>query len=114
MRDATTGQATGKRRHSPIVVVKDVDRASPSLAWAWAFHDVLTTWRLDVFGTDQFGRRRATYSIELKRAAVVEITVTTPESAPALREAVAFGYEGITWTWHEGKTTAQDEWVAQT
>jgi type VI secretion system secreted protein Hcp len=113
-RDVATGQATGKRRHAPIMIVKDVDRSSPMLASAWVRNDVLTTWRLEVFGTDHFGRRSAVYVIELLNAFVVEIALTTPESSTVPREAVSFVYEGITWTWREGGVTARDEWLAST
>lgn len=113
-RDVVSGQASGKRRHAPIVVVKDVDRSSPMLTSAWVRNDVLTTWRLDVFGTDQFGRRRSAYTIELRNAFVVEISLTAPESSSLPREAVSFAYEGITWTWRDGGISAADEWLAPT
>lgn len=113
-RDASTGLPTGKRRHAPITVVKEVDRATPRLLQAWARNEVLTTWRLDVFGTDEPGRRAAAYSIELRRASVVEVSLVPPEEGTFPREAVAFAYEAITWTWVDGKVTAQDDWAAQT
>ena len=111
-RDAISGQATGKRRHTPIAITKDIDRSSPMLASAWVRNDVFTIWRLDIFGTDQFGRRTSVYAIELRNALIVEISLTTPESATLPREAVSFAYEGITWTWHEGGITATDQWLA--
>lgn len=36
--DAASGLATGKRQHSPITIVKEVDKASPLLAQAMATH----------------------------------------------------------------------------
>lgn len=111
-RDVATGQASGKRRHAPVVVTKDVDRATPRLLSAWATNEDLTTWRLDVFGSDQFGRRARRYSIELRHAIVVEVSLTTPEGASFPREAVAFAYQRITWTWHEGNVEAIDDWIA--
>lgn len=113
-RDAATGQASGKRRHAPITVVKDVDRATPQLLQAWARNDVLTTWRLDIFRADQIGRRARAYSIELRRASVVEVALMTPETPGFPQEAVAFTYERIQWTWHDGNVEAQDDWLAPT
>lgn len=113
-RDPATGQAAGRRQHAPIVVTKHVDRATPQLADAWARNEVLTTWRLDAFGTDTFGRRQPRFSVELRRVVVVEISLTTPESSSFPREAVAFGYERITWTWHDGNITAADDWLTPT
>lgn len=113
-RDPATGQASGRRRHAPIVVTKDVDRASPQLVETWARNEVLTTWRLDVFGTDTFGRRRPRYSIELRRAGVVELSLATPEPSSFPRESVAFAYERITWTWHDGNISSTDDWLPPT
>ena len=110
-RDVVTGEVTGKRRHAPIVVTKDVDRATPQLLHVWARNDVLTTWRLDVFGADAFGRRVLRYTIELGRAHVVEVALLTPEEVTFPRESVSFAYEQITWTWAEGKVSSTDDWL---
>jgi len=75
-------------------------------------NDVLTTWRLDVFGTDQFGRRSSVYAVELRNAVVVGIVLATPEAATLPRESVSFAYEVITWTWHQGGISATDQWLA--
>ena len=111
-RDVVTGQAIGERRHAPIAVTKEVDRATPRLLSAWASNETLTDWRLEVFGADQFGRRFRAYSIELRRAFVVEVSMTTPESSTFPREVVAFAYDRITWTWHDGNLDATDDWMA--
>lgn len=110
-RDVQTGQATGKRRHEPITVVKEVDRSSPVLIHAWVRNDVLPTWKLDVLATDQFGRRRPAYTIELRGAAVSQVALTTPEAPGLPHEAVSFVYQAITWTFHDGRTSATDDWM---
>lgn len=113
-RDPVTGQASGKRRHAPFTVVKEIDRTSPLLLSAWARNAVLPSWRLDLFATDQFGRRRATYTIELRNAHVVEVSLTTPDGPGLPREAVSFTYEAITWTSTDGRTSATDDWLTPT
>ena len=110
-RDLATGQASGKRRHSPITVVKEVDRTSPLLLNAWIRNDVLPSWRLDVFATDQLGRRRAAFTIELRNAYLVEISLTTHDGPGLPREALSFAYEAVTWTWPDGRTSATDDWI---
>lgn len=112
-RDTESGQTTGKRRHAPIVVVKEVDRSSPVLLQAWSRNEVLPTWKLDVFATDRFGRRRPAYTIELQRAAVSQVALLTPEAQGyALpHEAVSFVYERVTWTWPDGNVYATDDWM---
>lgn len=111
-RDVATGQASGKRRHAPITVVKEVDRSTPLLLGAWARNAVLTTWKLTAFAADQLGRRRPAYTIELRRALVTEVALTTADAPAFPREAVSFVYEAITWTWLDGTVTANDDWLA--
>ena len=109
--DASTGHASGAPRHAPVVVTKELDRASPVLAEAWATNAVFTSWKLEVLGADGLGRRVPVYAVELRRAVVVHITVETGEAAAALpRESVSFAYERITWTWADGNVTATADW----
>jgi type VI secretion system secreted protein Hcp len=111
-RDAATGQASGKRRHAPITVVKEVDRTSPLLLHAWVRNDVLPVWKLEFFAADRLGRRSVAYTIELRRAGITEIAMTTADSTGLPREAVSFVYEAVTWTWLDGRTSTTDDWVA--
>ncbi|AXH95522.1 Hcp family type VI secretion system effector [Ornithinimicrobium avium] len=108
--DASTGRASGAPRHAPVVVTKELDRASPLLAEAWASNAVLTSWRLEVLGTDGLGRRVPVYAVELRRAVVVQIVVQTPEDGELPLESVSFAYERITWTWSAGNVTATAGW----
>lgn len=107
--DPVTGQRTGRRRHSPVVILKEVDRATPTLLAAWGRNEVLTTWRLDVSGADGLGRRRTACTIELRHAFVVGVSLLTAD-VPMPREEISFGYEAITWTWVDGRITTTDEW----
>lgn len=108
--DASTGRASGPPGHAPVVVTKEVDRASPVLAEAWATNAVLTGWKLEVLGADRLGRRVPVYAVELRRAVVVQISLQGgPEDGTPL-ESVSFAYERITWTWTDGRVSADAPW----
>lgn len=110
-RDPATGQATGRRRHAPVQVTKEIDRSTVRLLEAWRRNDVLVEWRLSVFGTDGLRRLQPVYTLELRRAVVVEISVLSGEGGLPL-ETVSFGYEQVVWTWVEGGVTTQDDWAS--
>ena len=113
-RDTATGLASGKRRHAPVTVVKEVDRTSPRLMAALVRNAVHPLWKLEFFATDRFGRRAVAYTVELRHVHVVEVALTTADSTGLPREAVSSVYEAITWTWAEGRQSASDDWtVAQ-
>lgn len=112
-RDQVTGQASGRRRHGPVSITKEIDRATVLLIDAWRRDAVLTEWTLQVFGTDGLGRRAAVYTLELRRAVVVEIALTTADAALPV-ETVSFGYDQAVWTWVHGGVTTQDEWASPT
>jgi len=49
-RDTSSGMATGKRQHKPLVIVKEVDKASPLLVQACASGKHFTTAEVDLGG----------------------------------------------------------------
>ena len=108
--DAATGRASGRRQHAPVVVTKEVDRATPVLAQAWAQNQAFTTWTLEVLRVDGLGRRAPAYTLELRHAVVVQITLSAGREAQLPWEMVSFAYDRITWTWPDGQVTASDVW----
>ncbi|GAA5166048.1 Hcp family type VI secretion system effector [Ornithinimicrobium tianjinense] len=110
--DTATGRASGRRQHAPVVVTKEVDRSSPVLAQAWAQNLAFTTWTLEVFGVDGLGRRAPAYTLELRRAVVVQITLSAGHDAALPWEMVSFAYDRIVWTWPDGQVTASDDWAS--
>ena len=51
-RDAATGLATGKRQHAPIIITKEIDKASPLLYTALVTNEQITEWVEDMTTLD--------------------------------------------------------------
>ena len=117
-RDPTSGLPTGKRVHSPIVIVKEIDRASPLLWNALVNNENLTTWVLRVWAPTVTGVESQIYTITLTNANIASMDESMADNAiPAnatlpLREQITFTYQKITWTWMEGGITASDDWTS--
>ena len=116
-RDPTSGLPTGKRVHSPVVIVKEIDKASPLLWNALVNNENLTTWVLRVWAPTLTGVEKSQiYTITLTNASIASMDEAMADNAvPAnatlpLREQVTFTYQKITWTWTDGGLTASDDW----
>ena len=121
-RDPATGQATGKRQHEPIVILKEVDQSSPKLWMALVTNENLSTWELDFWGpagpgpAGAAGAETLLYKIVLTNATIASIHEFMESNEVAgnanlpLQEEVTFTYQKITWTWTNGAITATDDW----
>ncbi len=117
--EPTTGQASGVRVHSPMRVVKMIDKATPGFHKALCTGQnladvVLTFYRIDpaTRSEDKY------YSITLKQARIVDIRPYMPMSfVPANEsyrhmEQVSFVYEEIEWNWMPDSAIEMDRWRA--
>ena len=115
--DPTTGQATGVRVHSPLRVVKVVDKATPG------FHKALCTGQnlqqavLSFYRIDPATRQeKEYYKITLKNCRIVDLRPYMPMSfVPANEsyrhmEQVSFVYETIEWNLIPDSVVEMDEW----
>ena len=82
-REASSGMATGKRMHKPIMVTKTVDKASPVLAKAMADGRV--------FPKVVIGSPEGSYTLE--NVTIASITPTSGGDRPM--ESISFNYERI-------------------
>lgn len=118
-RDAGSGLATGKRRHSPLVVTKEVDRSSPLLHQAMAANETFKEWVLQFWAPSITASETQHFTITLTDAAIASISRRMPNNKhPDLMrletfEEIGFTYATIQWTWTEGDITAVDEWGAR-
>jgi type VI secretion system secreted protein Hcp len=123
-RDSASGQATGKRQHQPLVITKELDRASVPLHQAQArsenFKDFeLQFWAPQLKATTGAGTEVQHFTIKLTNASIAWIRTEMPNTRdPELTrletfEEVAFTYQKIEWTWTEGNLMAADDWVSQ-
>ncbi len=115
--EPTTGQASGVRVHSPMRVVKMIDKASPGFHKALCTGQnlaevILTFYRIDP-GTRSEDKY---YSITLKQARIVDIRPYMPMSFVPSNESyrhmeqVSMVYEEIEWNWMPDSAIEMDKW----
>ncbi len=122
-RDAASGLPTGKRMHKPLVITKEIDKASPIL------YNILTTnenvpefelqfWKPQSSAAGGVGSEVQFYTIKLTNANIASIREymldnKIPENMkiPPM-EQVSFTYQKIEWTWVDGGITSEDDWEA--
>jgi type VI secretion system secreted protein Hcp len=112
--DSASGEASGKRQHQPVTIVKEVDQTSPQLFQALVANETLTAkiefWRPLADGS---GTLAPVFTITLANAFMSSIKVASSEAPDAEElEEVQFVYQKIEVTWVEGGETATDDWNA--
>jgi type VI secretion system secreted protein Hcp len=115
--DPTTGQATGVRVHSPMRVVKVIDKATPGFHKALCTGQNLAKVELMFYRIDPATRQeKEYYRITLSQARIVDMRPYMPMSfVPANEsyrhmEQVSFVYETIEWNWMPDNVVEMDEW----
>ena len=113
-RDSATGQASGKRQHLPLSVVKEWGAATPQLFQALVTNEVLETVDIDCYGHSAEGKEAIAHRVKLSNAHVVSIQQvggTKAASHPGLREleTVAFAFEKIEHQSPDGAVLASDD-----
>ena len=71
--DASSGLSSGKRQHSPVTIIKELDKSSPQFFLAAVSNETLKSVTCTLYRTAAGGMTRAYYKIALTNAAVVEI-----------------------------------------
>ncbi len=69
--DFGSGQATGRRQHSPVTIVKEVDEASPLLWQALCTNESFQSASLQFVQPNSNGKETVYYTIELTNSAIV-------------------------------------------
>jgi type VI secretion system secreted protein Hcp len=120
-RDPASGLPTGKRMHKPLVITKELDKASPLMQNLLVNNENISAFELQ-FWTPQIsaatgtGMEKQHYTIKLTNANVASIAFRMANNKhPDLMkfseyEEIAFTYQKIEWTWNEGGITATDDW----
>lgn len=116
--EPTTGQATGVRVHSPLRVVKIIDKATPGFHKALCTGQNLAKVELLFYRIDPKSRSEAEYyRMTLENARIVDIQPYMPMSfVPANEsyrhmEQVSFVFEKIEWNWLPDSAVEQDLWI---
>lgn len=114
--DRISGQATGRRQHKPLTVVKPLDKASPMLFQALVQNQeieaTLEFWR-DKRGS---GGREKYYTYKITKGRVVALSQFAaddedPKSNKGAQEKVSFVFDKIIVTWVDGGIEAEDHWT---
>ncbi len=110
-RDASTGQATGKRQHKPVMFTKRWGAATPQLFEALVTNEVLKTVLFEFVRTDAKGVEHVYHTIKLSNATVAQIHQHADADTHEL-EHVSFTFQKIEIENKDGKTTASDDWTS--
>jgi type VI secretion system secreted protein Hcp len=115
-RDPMNGRPTGKRAHKPLILTKQVDRASPILEQILCSNENIVNALVEFWITMPNGSERARFAILLRNANVAAIHLKMPSirSEKLVRlpehEDVWFTYQRIEWTWVDANISAADDW----
>ena len=115
-RDPQSGLPSGKRIHSPLVVDKEIDKASPMIYQALCSGEQLKTVTIKKYRIDPMGSEEHYFTITLNDAIIVEVSPYMPiafvkENEPYRHmEKVSFTYSEIKWTHEVDKKEAGDSW----
>jgi type VI secretion system secreted protein Hcp len=113
--DPGTGEVTGKRQHGPLVLTKEVDRATVPLRSMLVDNEVAKQWELQFWRYSVTAAETQYFTIALSDAMVVSIDLQMPNNKHAdltkleTFEEVAFTYRRIEWTWTDGGLVAADD-----
>jgi type VI secretion system secreted protein Hcp len=114
--DPATGQSTGKRQHSPLTIVKELDKSSPQFFQAAVTNEVLKSVTCTMYRNSGNGQTRAYFKIALTNAIIVDIKNSGDGVNGAAqgdeRERISFSYQKIELTDLDSNVTAADDWTA--
>ena len=123
-RDKATGQASGKRQHSPVKMVKAIGAATPQIFQALVNNEVLDDVKFEFQRTNANGEEEIYYTITLTNARVASVRQFTNDelaaagapakgksSDPMELEEVSFVFQKIEVESKEGKTVGSDDWT---
>ena len=113
--DGNTGRLMAGRRHVPLSVVKEMDKASPYLFRAACSNEKFKSVTIKWYRTNDAGLEEEFMNTVLVNAKIValspslhNIKVLDKPSPPT--ETVALMYESITWRYLDGNIQHTDSW----
>jgi len=115
-RDPASGLPTGKRVHKPLMLLKELDRATPLLQSVLCNNENIASAELQFWQPSPTGVERQHYTVRLTNANISAIHFKMPNNrSPKLAqrteyEEVYLTYQRIEWTWNDGHITASDDW----
>ena len=107
-RDAASGQATGKRQHSPITITKEIDKASPLLMKAFSDKENLPEVSLTYYRTGKKGGSEKWYTVTMKEVLISSLK-SPSDGKNQPKEEISFTFQKIEWSWFDGESAAASD-----
>ena len=110
------GVSSGRRVHRPLIITKEIDKASPMLYQALCTGERLVELTLDWYRIDEGGGEEIYYSLFMQNALISRVKPWMPNAMDADKagfrhmEDVSFIYEKIRWTWVLDGIEYEDSW----
>lgn len=111
--DNLTGKPTGKRIHSPLLIVKEFDYSSPYLYKAVATGQALQKAECKFYKINDAGQEVEYFNISLEGVRIVSVSpsMASPDDTNNNHlETVEMRYEKITWKHCDGNIIFTDAW----
>ncbi|OZY60859.1 Hcp1 family type VI secretion system effector [Pseudomonas lundensis] len=102
-----------KPTHSPIIITKNVDKASPLLAQALSTREEINC-TISFYRVSSFGMQEKFYSVSINGGVIADLTLEMPhailQSDAETQEHISIRYRDITWTHHAAGTSGYSTW----
>ncbi|MDY7067111.1 Major exported protein [Pseudomonas extremaustralis] len=99
--------------HGPVVITKNIDKASPLLASALSRREQLNC-IIDFYRTSQFGQKQKYYTIDIRGCIIADLVLDVPHAVQLrdmeTQEHLAIRYREIIWTHHLAGTSGYASW----
>jgi type VI secretion system secreted protein Hcp len=106
----------GKCLHTPFIITKEVDRATPLLINALVNKENISEFELRFWQKSDIGEEVQYYTIHLMNAGILSIRFEMlnnkiPKYMPLKEcEHISFRYHKIIWTYEDGSVRSEDNW----
>lgn len=111
--DPATHLASGKQVVRPVVVTKEIDKASPLLINSCYTNEVSKTCTFTYTRTDTNGQTAAYLTVALKNAMITDFNHAADRGGTGV-ERLTFGFASFEFTWVTGGIMASVDMMAQT
>ncbi|MFX0085195.1 MAG: type VI secretion system tube protein TssD [Candidatus Hodarchaeota archaeon] len=109
--DPHSGAVTGQRVHTPVIILKEVDKSTPKLSQAFVTGEKLNEVLIRFFNQSSYNY----FTVKLEDATINSIREfmpnnLNPSTYQPLMEEISLVYRRITWTWEEEGIEFTDDW----
>jgi type VI secretion system secreted protein Hcp len=110
--DGEASVAIGKRIHEPLVVEKQVDKATPKLYLALCTGEHFESVDIYWYRINKQGKEENYFTTKLEDAILIDMSPSFSSVGDGAHvEQLSFAYKRITWTWEIDGITATDDWT---